>query len=107
MLIYIAEAHASDEWPIGKTVSSCKQPQTIGDRVSLAARLAQSVPEQVRVWVDSMDNEFMNTYAAWPTRYFIVDSGILRFIAQPDKETFTYDFGEIRGVLNSMFTGKP
>lgn len=98
--MYISEAHASDEWPIGPSISFCKQPKTMEERTNLAQLVAKRLPPSTHVWIDSMTNEFRKTYAAWPFRYFVIINGILKFIAQPDPKTFTYDLSELDSFLN-------
>jgi len=38
-MIYITEAHASDEWPVGEKVSICTQPITLQERINFAKKL--------------------------------------------------------------------
>ena len=103
-MIYLSEAHASDEWPVGPSISFCKQPKTLKERMDLARQVAQQMPRSTptRLWVDSMTNAFRDTYAAWPVRYFVIVHGILRFIAQPDSQYFTYDVSELDSVLETI-----
>jgi thyroxine 5-deiodinase len=93
VMIYIAEAHASDEWPTGKKLSGCKQHATLAERIAAAQHFQQETKSQfdMPMVVDSMDNVFANTFGAWPFRYFVLDpAGKLIFKAQPDPVTFMY-----------------
>ena len=97
VVVYIAEAHASDEWPVGALISTTKQPCSLRHRVQLAARVhnelvlspadANGAPADITVLVDDLSNNFMDTMAAWPIRMYVVDprSGILLYKAQPEK----------------------
>jgi len=35
VVVYVAEAHARDEWPVGESVSFCDAPKTLAERVAL------------------------------------------------------------------------
>ena len=37
--VYIAEAHAKDEWPVGSAISCCDQPVELQQRMDLAKQL--------------------------------------------------------------------
>jgi len=96
LLVYITEAHANDEWPVGKSVSFCNQPKTIGERCDLAKKYSQELNElTMEVAVDLMSNDFENTFAAWPLRFYIVKDGKLVWKAQPNVEHYAYDPTEI------------
>ena len=79
-LVYIAEAHAADVWPINST--RCGGP---ANGVTTPTTLAPLL-------VDGMADAFLETYAAWPIRLYGVArrGGALRLelIAQPDGAMF-------------------
>ena len=50
--VYIAEAHAADEWPVGARISFCNQPRHIGERVALAASFVQKYAFTLPMVVD-------------------------------------------------------
>jgi len=73
--VYIAEAHASDEWPVGHS-EQIRQPRNTPNRLEVAReRLADlGVGDEFLCLVDSVEgNYFHETYAVWPFRWFIVD----------------------------------
>jgi len=39
LVVYITEAHAKDEWPVGKTISFCNQPKALSERCALARKI--------------------------------------------------------------------
>jgi len=41
--------------------------------------------------VDSMDNEFQQSFAAWPFRYYVLSEGSLALKAQPASSYYTLD----------------
>lgn len=92
LVVYIEEAHASDEWPVGSLTSITRQPQSIQERCSLAGLVQRELlgattgPNRVEVVVDSMQNCFQRELASWPIRMYVLDPHTLelRFKAQPD-----------------------
>jgi len=100
--IYLTEAHAADEWPVGPSVSFCKQPQTRAERCELAVRLKEQYEITFPMLVDTMENEFDNTFAAWPLRYYVISNGKLIFKAQPDLKTFGYDTSVLSRFLRTL-----
>lgn len=82
-LVYIAEAHASDEWPLGGLCSQ-QQPRSTAERVSVAqARLSELGITTGPTLVDTAEEIFSKTYAAWPIRWFWLHGRIITSIAQP------------------------
>ena len=99
MVVYIEEAHAADEWPVGALTSVTDQPKTLEHRIELARRVHSS-PEllngtsDVEVLCDNMENCFQDIMACWPIRFFVLEpaSGVLRFKAQPDLSPDVYGY---------------
>jgi len=89
--VYITEAHAADEWPVGKTISFCTQPKVLSDRIGLARKFVNDQQIEFPMVVDTMDNQFDEKFASWPLRFYIVQNGKLVFKAQPNLEEFSYD----------------
>lgn len=97
--MYIAEAHARDQWPVGRVISHCDAPATMEGRVALAQQLYRQQPELQRIpcLVDGMDDAFLEAFAAWPLRLFVVHEGKLAFKAAPkDGE---YDLADLEAWL--------
>jgi len=93
--IYINEAHAMDEWPIRTKKELCiKQHQTLQDRCLLATSLTNTYQFAIPVYVDTMENLFQMSYAAWPVRAFIVKNDKIDFILQPQLPGY-YDFRDL------------
>lgn len=97
--IYITEAHARDEWPIGSTISFCDQPTTLEERCTLAQHFIKEFNYQIPMLVDPIDNPFESKFAAWPFRFYIIENGILRMRAEPQKNSFVYELKHIREYL--------
>lgn len=83
MTIYLCEAHAQDQWPLGRHVQ-VHQHKTIEDRVSTAKNFASQTGYELPMVVDCMKNEFMWQYFAHPERFFVFQNGKLIFKARPD-----------------------
>ena len=73
-MVYLAEVHADDVWPMGFGVN---QPKTIEERWDNCRKVFTKVPELRpyldEVFLDNMDNEFNLTSGAWPEKYFFTD----------------------------------
>lgn len=83
MLVYIAEAHASDEWPVGPHIHQ-PQPQSTVERCAVATRrLAQLGLSSLPTLVETSSEEFHKAYACWPLRWYFVRDGRIEHIAQP------------------------
>jgi len=98
VLVYIAEAHASDKWPINSTVyagpgNSVTTHRTVSERIATCQRMLSALQLDgcsVEVYVDSMGDEFLNTFACWPTRLFGIgcDGRTVERIASPHDAGF-------------------
>ena len=91
--VYIAEAHASDEWPVGSHIDQ-PQPRSTNARVGVAAR---RLKELGFAWpgtlVDTADETFHKTYACWPLRWYFLDGHRIEHVALP--RASLYDVREI------------
>lgn len=98
-MVYIAEAHARNQWPVGRVISHCDAPTTMEERVALARQLYKQQPELQRLpcLVDGMNDAFLEAFAAWPLRLFVVHEGNLSFKAMP--KDGVYDLDELEGWL--------
>jgi hypothetical protein len=107
--IYISEAHAQDEWPLGN-VESHPQPKTIEDRLILAQSFRDvymtkaGQVEDIPVFVDGIENSF-DEYAVWPERFYIIENNILVHIGEPCTE-LGFDRGKIEDYLENYTSKK-
>lgn len=102
--VYIAEAHATDEWSIHSSRSTIDglpveimQPITLDARVTIARNFVNSYgmnnfhllvdnPEKIS---DSIDgDQFEKQFAPWPLRFYILGDGLVQWIASPSDGTF-------------------
>lgn len=83
--IYIREAHPVDGWWLGRRLTrglmkvfeprasqEHYDPQTIEERRSVAGECETALQYGIRTYVDEMDDRVNDTYAAWPTRLYLV-----------------------------------
>ena len=94
-MVYIAEAHAADVWPINSTrcrgpANSVLTPHSLDARCAIAQRMLEDLPvlAEVPVYVDGLEDTFLEAYAAWPIRMFAVRGGRIERIASPQSATF-------------------
>lgn len=101
IVVYIAEAHASDGWPLGHFVD-IPNHTCIADRKQASAlmRSKYGLEPSVPVFLDTMDNEFDKEFAVWPERYYVSIRGVLQFVAMPNHE-FGYDRSQFRNALDN------
>ncbi len=77
-VIYIAEAHAVDEWQISSNEQAgirLKQHSKFVQRLAAAQLCAQELELRIPTLVDSMDNLASEVFASWPERIYIIDKG--------------------------------
>lgn len=85
--VYILEAHAQDEWPIGLDFSCVMQHKTTEERIAAAQMLKTKFGLDIPVYVDTLSNAFNSHYAAWPERFYVIDTdGDIAYIAHPHDE---------------------
>ena len=77
-MVYVAEAHARDQWPVGASVSVCDAPKSLAERVEVLKELGRSGPGAcLRRWprgsvlVDDMADNFLEAFGAWPLRMLV------------------------------------
>jgi len=84
-MIYIREAHPVDGWWLGKGLPGLMMkyyapkaamdvydPKTIEERRAVAGQCENALQYGIRTYVDDMDDTVNKTYAALPTRLYLV-----------------------------------
>jgi len=90
LTIYIVEAHAVNEWPVGDPLKIC-QPLTTIERCGVARAFVNEYSYQIPMLVDLIDNNFVENWSAWPIRFYVIeDRRKLVYKAHPDEKN-TYD----------------
>ncbi len=83
-MIYISEAHATDEWYIGESAGEIVEShKTIEDRIKCIEYFKNKNNVQFPIYPDDINNTFMNIFASWPVRCFITKDNILQHISSP------------------------
>ncbi len=85
LMVYIREAHPVDGWWFGrglmgwalkfyasKAATNVYDPQTMEERRAVAGRCDVTLQYGIPTLVDEMDDAVNKTYAAWPTRLYLV-----------------------------------
>lgn len=94
-MIYISEAHAQDEWPIGSSVKY-NQTKSFEDRRKAASECHQALKmKPLSMFIDvplngACEGDFENKYAPWPIRMYLIDATKkILHIADPQAAAFT------------------
>uniref|UniRef100_A0A7S1DDP3 Thioredoxin domain-containing protein n=1 Tax=Cyclophora tenuis TaxID=216820 RepID=A0A7S1DDP3_CYCTE len=115
--VYIAEAHAMDEWPLksgrfnndrGAVVVE-KQPTKGEERCHLARRFVSDFGLRCdnhcyEFLVDDPERgePFEKAYAPWPLRLYVIRGGKMEWIAQPKNCSYDESIGELMRMLNRV-----
>jgi len=95
VFVYIAEAHALDEWQMQSNVDEgvlLRQHVTIDERFAAAREGVKRLGLTMPVLVDGMDDAVSAAFAAWPERLFVADAGgRLAFVGGPGPFEFDPD----------------
>jgi len=98
VFIYISEAHATDVWPIGLSAGVLnKKHRTIEDRIRCAKNMIDEHNFKIPVYLDNMENEYRDTYSAWPFRIYGFKSGKIDYIS--DIEDAQFNISELFNYL--------
>jgi len=115
-LVYVAEAHAQDEWPLRSARFNgnrgpvlVDQPKTTADRARLARAFADNFQlPAVDLFVDdpALSEPFERAYSPWPLRLYLVDTSsvghpTLLWIAEPSDCAFDKAVAHLRHLLLS------
>jgi len=113
--VYIAEAHAMDEWPLqsarfnqgrGPVVVE-KQPTTASERCALARKFARDFAMSLsessyEFLVDDPEtgDQFEKAYAPWPLRLYLICDSTIEWIAEPRACSYDDAVSELIELLN-------
>jgi Iodothyronine deiodinase len=108
-----ASAHAQDEWPMGDSLITGRvvnQAKTLEDRLKQAQYLSEGLGLTWPIALDVQDlasgsnsespvtSSFHAAYSPWPVRYYVIQNGVVSFIAMPD-ENNAYDLAPVRAAI--------
>ena len=77
-MVYIAEAHAVDEWQLSSNEQAnirLKQHRHFEERLAAADLCEAELKLKMPTLVDGMDNAASTLFAAWPERIYILRKG--------------------------------
>ncbi len=112
-MLYISEAHASDEWPISSgrytpdgLPVNLPQPKTAAERLAACGAFLTAYglegAEGLEVAVDDPEGDaFQRLFAPWPIRLYVIEGGKMKFISEPTN--CSHDVGALRGWLEQRF----
>lgn len=106
IFVYIAEAHACDEWPINQLDEEIPRHRSLDDRLAAAASLlrAFSFHPAITIVLDTMDDSFDRAFASWPFRFWVVQEG--KIALKPQPQDAKYDIGELVRWLYISFNAQ-
>ena len=98
VFVYIAEAHAVDEWQMQANLDEdvlLRQHVTLEERFAAAREGVERLGLTMPVLVDGMDDAVSETFAAWPERLAVADrGGRLAYVGGPGPFEFDPDAAE-------------
>jgi len=93
--VYIAEAHAVDEWQMQSNVEEgvlLRQHVTLEQRFAAARAGVERLGLTMPVLVDRMDDAVSEAFAAWPERLYVAaPGGRLAYVGGPGPFEFDPD----------------
>jgi len=102
-VVYIAEAHANDVWPLGKHID-LPSHETLEDRIKASDILIKQFGCTIPMLYDTMADEFDKAFAVWPERYYIMQNKTMAEVFSPTIE-FGFDREKMYDVLCSFYAG--
>lgn len=99
--VYIAEAHASDAWPLGNIVAT-PDHKSMEERLAAANDFVTRFGSQLPCVVDGMTNAFDEAFAVWPERFYVVDNDRTMYLVGYPTNEFGYDRELLRIELHQM-----
>jgi hypothetical protein len=104
VFVYIAEAHAVDEWQMRANLDDdvlLAQHVRLEDRFAAARAGVERLGLTMPVLVDGMDDAVSEAFAAWPERLHVADrGGRLAYVGGPGP--FEFDPDAAAGVLAAL-----
>lgn len=106
-IVYIAEAHAINEWQTDSNEAEgiqIVQHESFADRLSAARLCKKELSLTIPTVVDQMDDAASKQFAAFPERIFIVDTDqSLAYCGGPGP--FEFDPAEAERALSALLAG--
>lgn len=115
--VYIAEAHASDEWTLRDKENAAdggrwdvQVARTLEQRLATARDWVRWLDAQqggagTAYYCDLMDDNARTAYGAWPERLVVVEGGAVRYYGE--QGPWGYQPDELRRWLARRFAAQP
>jgi hypothetical protein len=110
LTIYIEEAHPLDEWFLPEAVGDntkriiAEQHKSIASRIDAAKTYIEESNNPMEVVCDSLRNDGVIKFDAWPDRIYIIEDGVIVYQGAPGPFGFYLD--EVTQWLMSRTEGK-
>jgi Iodothyronine deiodinase len=95
--VYVREAHPEDGWVLAENRRAgvaVRDPQSTGERVACATRVALEIP----FVVDRVDDEVARRYGGWPERLYLIGrDGRIAYQGEPGPDGFVV--GELERAI--------
>ena len=104
LMVYVREAHPTDEWRIGSNDRegwSVAQPRTLAERMATARAFAERVGLTMPLVVDDVDDAVSIPYGGWPGRFYVLD-GEGRVLYRSEVGPFGFRPAELEDALGSL-----
>lgn len=101
-LVYCAEAHARDEWPVGDALQGVKtfdQARSLAERLAALRTFVADFAWTGIAVADAIDDGFTKALGAWPLRLFVFHRGKVAFKAEPTPG-YGYELNDVRIALD-------
>lgn len=96
--IYIAEAHADSEWPIGNQfiehLPPFPQTTTLKERKERALKFQSDFKLfDLPIFIDDPEtNAFQKVFTPWPLRWYVLIEGVCQLVSEPKDGFFDLKF---------------
>lgn len=98
LIVYICEAHPTDEWRWNNNIEIV-QHRSQQERCAAAKHLKKVSRCSSPVVVDTMDNEATRAYGAYPERLFIIQEG--KIVYEGGTGPYNYRLSEVQQWLGN------
>ena len=100
VVVYIEEAHPTDEWAFENNTYQIQQPNTLQERMAAARVFANDTEISCPILVDNMQNETNIAYGALPERLYIVHNNKIAFIGGRGPHDYSLD--KLKKTLDAL-----
>eukprot|EP00730_Choanoeca_flexa_P010332 TRINITY_DN17517_c0_g1_i1.p4 TRINITY_DN17517_c0_g1~~TRINITY_DN17517_c0_g1_i1.p4 ORF type:complete len:115 (+),score=20.56 TRINITY_DN17517_c0_g1_i1:768-1112(+) len=87
-LVYIAEAHATDEWPISYPTSTA-QHKSVAEREDALAQFQSAYNWTIPSTIDDLDDTASTVLGAWPFRLYVGYKDRIVYQGMPEEYTYS------------------